>query len=381
MKVLIVVDSQYPNPGAGSKRISNYVKALSLEKNEVKIMPIIIRSQFKHLPLFLSPIIPIMAFWKVLVNSGKEEVIYIYGFGWVGQLMIILASKIRGKAVGIEVCEKPYSILGSRRDILLKYIYPFHHFLLRNIVFKLIDGFIVISEALSDYVIGLKKKKAIILKIPILVDFAHYQKSIKEPRCDKPFLLHTATVNDHKDGMLNVFKAFARLVTEDKLSLHFYLTSNTMLPIIRDEIESIIESKKIGHYVHFVGDLDEDTLLGYQKTCALVVINKIDSEQNRYNFSTKIGEYLALGKPIITTRIGEVNNYLVDRESCLYIEPGNIDQIVTSIRTLLVDIKLREKISANGQVVAKDKFDYVINSKRISHFFDDLLHLVPGEDL
>ncbi len=374
MKILIVFDGQYPNPGAASKQISNYIKALSLEKHEVKVMPIFIRSQIKNVELFMSPLIPMMAFWNVLCNKNEWEVVYIYGFGWVGQLMLIMASKLKGRAVGIEVCEKPYSILGSRRDILFKYIYPLHKYVLENLVFKLVDGFIVISDALVDYVMGLKKKKAIVLKVPILVDFEHYQASFKEPRCEKPFLLHTATVNDYKDGMLSVFKAFARLVTEDKMSLHFYLTSQTMLPKIKNEIESIFESNKIGPYIHFTGDLDEETLLGYQKTSAFVVINKIDSEQNRYNFSTKIGEYLALGKPIITTRIGEVNNYLTDRESCLFIEPGNIDQIVASIKTLLVDINLRDKICKNGQIIAKNKFDYVINSKRIGYFFDNLLY-------
>ena len=75
----------------------------------------------------------------------------------------------------------------------------------------------------------------------------------------------------------------------------------------------------------------------------------MDSEQNRYNFATKIGEYCALGKPIITTGVGEVSNYFNDGINCVFIPQHNPNIIAEKIIYLLNNPALASKIgSMNG---------------------------------
>ena len=372
MKILIVVSEKYPSYGACSKRISNYIRACKIENNTVEVLPVFFNIESAFFSLLCTPLIPVWAYCKVFQIVRSNSAVLIFGFGWISTLAIILASKLRSKTVAIELNEKPYSLSGSRKDIFLRYFNPFHEFCLKKIVYPLPDGFIVISDILFDYISKYKKKNSIVCKVPILVDFDYYQKRVGKLDCFMPFMLHSATLNDHKDGIINVFRAFAKIVSELGMDLHFYLTCKNGLPKTKNLINEIVSDHKLENYVHFLGDLDEEALLAYQQDCSFVVVNKVYSEQNRYNFATKLGEYLALGKPVITSQVGEVANYLKNNISCIYADPYDVNDIAASILKILTDPAFGKEIGEKGKEIAKREFDFHAQSKNINQFFADL---------
>lgn len=374
MRILFVIYGRYPSPDASSKRIANYISALHAEKIQVDVLPITFK-KVSSLSLFLLEFfIPFWVFIRVFFKASCYSSVYVYGFGWLSKLLIIFSCRLKRKPVAIEVNEKPFSINGgSRRDIILKYFVPINEFCLKNIVFPLVDGFLVISDKLHEYVSEFKKSSAIVCKIPILVDYEYYQKEISKPNCRVPYILNSARLNDHKDGIINVFKALARLVNQEGIDLYFYLTSSIAPKAITQRIEDIIRENKLKTRVIFLGDLDEDTLLSYQKHCSMLVLNKVDSLQNRHNFATKLGEYMALGVPIITSRVGEVTNFLTDEVSCLYIDPQNHNDIAEAMMRILRDKDFANNIGQEGGRIARLEFDFVRHSKKISEFFVNLM--------
>ena len=98
----------------------------------------------------------------------------------------------------------------------------------------------------------------------------------------------------------------------------------------------------------------------------------IKSEQNIYNFATKIGEYSALGKPIITTGIGEVVNYFKDNVNCLYVPPNNPRAIAEKIVYLLKNPDKSVQIGAEARKLAYQSFDYKQNSQKLNSFMQSL---------
>ena len=378
MKVLIVVKGNYPKPEASSKRLTNYIKALQIEENCVEVLPVFLKYKYNYQDFLNSFLIPFLAFIKVLRKARDASAVFIYGFGWVGKLFIIIASKLRKMPVSSEINEKPYSIHGgSRRDIILNRFECFHKFCLTNIVYPRLNGFLVISDPLLKYINKFKHKDAIICKVPILVDFEFYQRKVEKPECIFPYILNSARLNDHKDGISKVFMAFATLINGKGQDLHFYLTSKMATVDLNSKINSIITVNKLDNRVTFLGDLDEDTLVTYQAHCCMVVLNKVDSEQNRYNFATKLGEYMSLGKPVITTKIGEVSNYLDDNVSCLYVDPDSPDEIAAAMFRLINDPILSKRIGEKGRLIAKNEFDFRMQSKKISQFFADQIKANP----
>lgn len=372
MNILIILDGRYPSPDATSKRLNCYMRALASAGHKVEILPIYLYPK-TYLHVLMNVFVkPIVVLWRVFRRINNFTTVFIYGFGWISNLAILFVCKLKRKSVAIEVNEKPYSIKGSRRDYILKYFNPVHDFFLTRIVYTLIDGFIVISDPLFQYISKYSKRKSLILKVPILVDFDYYQQlTIKPPLLD-PYILHTATLNDHKDGLSNVFLAFAKVVSNRKIGLHFYLTSQNGMRHIKEKINEIIDKNNLEDYVHFLGDLDEESLFHAQSHCQMVIINKTDSVQNRYNFATKLGEYLALGKPVITSKIGEVQDYLNHDQSCLFVNPSDSDDIALAIEKLLDNPDMAMQIGMCGRQVAQNSFDYKIYESALSTFFNQL---------
>ncbi|OQX81542.1 MAG: hypothetical protein B6D61_00520 [Bacteroidetes bacterium 4484_249] len=371
MQIKIIFNGKYPGFGAASKRVQLYEKGLKLYNNDVEVVSI--NPSFKG--FLFSFLVPIYLLKKLIKLNHHPDIFFVYGFGWVSKLIIILYARNKSGEVVFELNEKPYSNIGaSRRDIILKYFVPLNLFCLTRIVYPLADGFVVISEALSGYANKYKSSKCKIIKIPIIVDFEYYQEKFNlKNSIHRPFLIHTGTPNNVKDGIVDVFKAVAIVINEYQIPLHFYLTSKMILPTVKNEINKILDEYKINSYVHFLGDIDDDTLFYYQKNCDLVVLNKIHNEQNKYNFATKIGEFSALGTPIVTTNIGEVANFLKDNMHCFYIPSNNPKAIASKMAYILNNKKDIAHITSNVKKLAAKEFDYKINCKKLAIFFSDIV--------
>ncbi len=373
MQIVFIIRGEYPVPDASSSRLSNYIKALELEGHSILIKSINSKGRNSFADYFYSFLIPYISFWRVLLLKPHVKVVFGYGFGWLSTFLMLLATRITRKSLVIEVNELPYSIHGiSRRDIVQNFFLPLNRIILTRLVYPWINGFIVISSELRNFIENYISSDAVICKIPILVDYNSYQKSFQEPKCNKPYIINTARLNNHKDGILSVFKAIG-LAAERGYKLHVYQTSAITSPNILKEIDSIIKQYKLEEMVTFLGDLDDKTLKAYQAHCKMLILNKLDCEQNRYNFATKLGEFLSLGKPIITTPIGDVVNYLNHGVTCLFVEPDNLDQLSASICSILDNSELSEKIGNAGKDLACRHFNYESYSKILSDFFNSLV--------
>lgn len=103
-----------------------------------------------------------------------------------------------------------------------------------------------------------------------------------------------------------------------------------------------------------------------------MIINKYDTQQNKYCFSTKLGEYLSFAKPIIITDIGEAMHYLNETNSFI-VKAGSSQEIAEKI----IHIVLNEQDAINkgkeGYKLAKEIFNYKYQSKRIIPFFKTII--------
>lgn len=367
MKITILCSLEYPGIGASCRRIANYAKALKSQSVDVEIVSI--PPKLKN--VLLSVAQPIQTLIDLLRTRPTADVYFVYGFGWLENLFICLYAKRRRAKVVFEVNEKPYSIRGSgRRDVVLRYFVPLNLFLLTRLVYPMADGFVVISEKLKDFVSKYASLESSTIKIPILVDCAFFQgTSSVEIDVHHPYMIHTARLHDLKDGIVDVFRALVLVHKNYGIPLHFYLSTRMGLPSLTGAIDRIVEECDLTSFVHYLDDPDDATLLAYQQHCDLVVINKMRTEQNMYNFATKLGEYLAMGKPIITTPVGEAAKYLQDNVHCFYVRDTGPDAIAKSIVDVLQDKEACKRMGKAAHKLAREQFDYGSNAQRIADYF------------
>ncbi|MBQ5982162.1 MAG: glycosyltransferase [Prevotella sp.] len=251
-----------------------------------------------------------------------------------------------------ELCELPY---GTGKETL-KNINKREYTLKSQ--FPKCDGIIAISDALLSLSAKYTSPNCQLIKIPILVDFEKYRLPDCSSEVSIPYIFHSGTLFEQKDGILGVLEAFGKAVNLLDCPIQFISTGNPQQSPHRHEINQIIKQYQLQDKVIFKGYLNNEQLKDYLSKSSLVIINKYPNQQNTYCFSTKLGEYLAARKPVIITNVGEAMNWLKNRESAYIIEPNNTDLLAKAIIDAFQHPEICKAIGKRGQEVCAISFNY-----------------------
>jgi glycosyltransferase involved in cell wall biosynthesis len=80
---------------------------------------------------------------------------------------------------------------------------------------------------------------------------------------------------------------------------------------------------------------------------------------------TKIFEYMAMGKGIVASRLGQIGEVLVDEETALLVEPGNVGELGRAIVRLIESETLRTRLGARAREVAEREHTWIHNARRV----------------
>lgn len=98
--------------------------------------------------------------------------------------------------------------------------------------------------------------------------------------------------------------------------------------------------------VMFTGEVSYLEIQYYLAICDILVSPHNPQVDGREFFGspTKLFEYMAMGKAIVASRLGQIGRVLKDGETAILVEPGNIGKLVDGILKLVKDGHLREKL-------------------------------------
>lgn len=84
---------------------------------------------------------------------------------------------------------------------------------------------------------------------------------------------------------------------------------------------------------------------------------------NRAKSPTKLLEYMAMGKPTISSDIGEANNIIEDGKNGLLFR--NKEEFIDKMRSLIVDEKLRESLGQRAIATIRERYSLSIVGKKL----------------
>lgn len=263
-----------------------------------------------------------------------------------------------------ELCELPFGT-SEETPQKIKMRKVFEHR-----IFPKVDGVIAISDALVRYARCHCSTDTRIVKIPILVDFPKHEMIDKSDEAKIPYIFHSGTLFQQKDGFLDVLEAFAKVSNRLDFNVNFISTGNPKETRDEKEIVRIIAKYNIKDKVLFTGYLSDEELRGYLSKAAFVVINKLTTKQNQYCFSTKLGEYMAASKAVVTTNVGEAVNWLTNGKDAFIIEPNNVDLLAQTIELAFRNKEIRRKLGNNAHQTCKKYFSIEANSTILRNAVD-----------
>ena len=259
-----------------------------------------------------------------------------------------------------ELCEYPYETNPSlsalkwlERQYVLKRLFP------------RFDGVIAISDFLAEFARKHCKDECKVGKIPILVDFEAFNITDRSEEQQVPFLFHCGTLYDKKDGFSGLLEAFGRAVRDYGIKARFVSTGSLENAQHPGLLRSIINRYGLEDKVSFTGYISREEISRLLAGAALVVINKPDNLQNRSNFSTKLGEYLSAGKPVIHTAVGEAVNYLEDGVNACLVPCGDRDALSNSIARCLTHPEEARRMGEAGRELCHRSFDFSRNGEAL----------------
>ncbi|MGD1834806.1 MAG: glycosyltransferase family 4 protein [Nitrososphaeraceae archaeon] len=228
-----------------------------------------------------------------------------------------------------------------------------------NMVFNNAKILVAVSNGIASYLSNnypsLKNK---IHVVPNGVNIKFFDpKKVKGTRLDSRFTIGFIGSMKPWHGLSILVRSFQRLC---------YILPNIKLLIIGDgpEKESLIK------------DLNDRNLLKNTEIMSNVprseipiLLSSLDVAvapypflENFYFSPLKIYEYMAMGLPVVASRIGQISELIENEINGLLTTPGNSSEIVDAILKLYYDSKLRKKLGINARetIVKTSTWDMVI---------------------
>lgn len=397
MKVFILTKEPYPNGMAATSRIKCYARAIMeggvdcevIIYGTTEIKDKIIRnteakgfyegvpfryvggatvgSKLKPIRLFSQYIYLLKTKWFLSRNLKKGDVLFLYMGGKVELMLryMKIARKCGAYCVR-DLCELPYGT-GAETERAIR---------LRKITiekqFPLLDGIISISDALMNLAKTYTRSSCKHIKVPIMVEYEHYAMEKKPNVSETPYIFHAGTLYQQKDGILGMIEAFGMAKQRINKPIKYILTGNINASSHPEEIRRLIKQYQIADSLEFVGYLKRDQIKVYLSGASLVISNRPKTKQDYYGFSTKLGEYLASGTPLLMTKWGEAVNWLENGKSAYIKEPEDTEALADAIVHVFTYPEESWQIGLAGQEVCRRCFDYRNWGKSLIEFLKQL---------
>lgn len=232
--------------------------------------------------------------------------------------------------------------------------------------YRLFSGMIVMTKELETLFLSLKQKTLYVL--PMTVDILRFNIEKKERRISKSKYIFKYCSGGayERDGLLNTVLGFIELRKfTSEFEFHIIGPLNNNSEYFK-EVERVVIENNIDNYIKFIGPVNSDkipTLLSEADCLILTPAKDYDSG----GFPTKLGEYLATGKPVVCTGVSEIPLYL-NKENSILIEPNNQDELVIALRDVINNPEDKIKIGKKGRLVAENYFTMNTHTNQLIKF-------------
>ena len=275
------------------------------------------------------------------------------------RLFLFLAHLLNVPVIG-DFCEPPWILL-SNKNITARLISPISG----------LKGAVAISRFLERWIAteSMRLRKSVTSAyVPILVDIEEHPK--QKLFSNKVHRVMFAGSPEYTQTISFIFSAMQYVwdeIPDCRLAISGYKNSEL-------EIKRLYNSQHISweDHMEFLGYMPRDELLEYYTRSSALLIPLFDDIRSQARFPTKIGEYLASGRPIITTAVGEMPFYFKDGQNAFMCEPGDPRTFAQKILEALQNPELADQVGRQGYKTAHNVFHYALYRDTLTDLFNQI---------
>jgi len=356
-----------------SKRIGGNISNLyfSLQAENLKVVKgnkfLEINLNFKSFTSIINYLKSSMKFIGTQYSSEEKNIFYLYETPDLKTIFPLVYAKIRGYKIVVDIVEDN-SFAASFGGFVNQIRIKSGGFILDNFQF-LIDLNIVISSHLRNLVLGANKDVNKVLYIPVTMDISKYP--IKPAKTTKATRIFYGGSFGKKDGLESLILAFEKICSQFP-DTQLILTGKGENKQDFEEIMSLIKISSFRHQIDYKGFLTSAQYHEALNSCDIFCVIRNNSSAANTGFPSKLAEYLATGRAVIVSDVGDVSTFLQDKVNALLIRPDSVEDLEFSIKYLIENPEKVDEIGFEGRKVAINSFNNLVESEKL---FQKLLML------
>lgn len=277
----------------------------------------------------------------IVANYKKENInCIILSYSWYPYILYYrLLTKLFGIKLFISIME--YHRVANNPTFLAK----IKAALFDNYSYFLSNKVITISHALTRLVEKNYSDKPV-FQLPVLAD---YNQILPVEGEKNGYLLYCGGAG-YYDVIEFIIDSYREVRKIKEIKLVLIIHGNN------DKIKELITNYGLEKEIRLLSDISYSELVKYYQNAEALLIPLRPVLQDIYRFPQKIAEYLASGRPIITTAVGEITYYFKDGVSAFISDTYKVNAFSKKILECLDDKSFSQKVGEEGRIVGLKNF-------------------------
>ena len=373
MKLLYVTCDRHPSPKGASVRIGLTLDAFAAAGHLVEHLTPAHADDSPASGNFLERMIAFRSRTREWLGARRADVVQFRGL-WEGVAAVEWARRTGARVIweahGFPSIELPYHhprLRGNDR-LWAKIIDE------ERALACAVDGVIVPSRTSALFVRRMGVDPARIAVVPNGVDTTRFVPPHTPPPDAPPFrIVYQGTLSPWQ-GLGTLLEALALLRGRGLAELHVV---GPLKASWRRTLRAHARRLRVHHALHLAGPMEQRDLPPVLSTAHLCVAPLAADPRNAMQgcCPIKILEYMAAGRPILSTRIAPVEELLVDGDTARLVVPGSAAALADGIAWFLDHPAEREAMGARARVAVESRFTAEAFRENLS---TALARFVPG---
>lgn len=230
-------------------------------------------------------------------------------------------------------------------------------------------GIICISRFLIDFHRreGIPEQK--LLQVPSTVDPARFEGAVDNPMPYR-YIGYFGALTFKRDNVDLLLKAFQPLTM--KFPDYHLVIGGPGTQNERKLITNLAQELGITSKFKLLDYMPREEITKYIKGADILVMVRGKDMESDASFPSKLTEYLAASKPLITVNVGEIPDYLTDGINAFLVPPGNHSALTSRIEDVINDYASAVSIASKGKELTNNIFNYSFQARRIISFVGSL---------
>jgi glycosyltransferase involved in cell wall biosynthesis len=307
---------------------------------------------------------------RTLAAAKRErsfDCVYLYGFaadGAISAALVLLLARWVGIPQIIELTELPWNF-GREASLRSRIASPLAG----------CSGAVALSSFLCSWAAGEFARLGSdgrVFELPILVDLAEF--AHRGPAGSGDYFLFSAS-----PGYADLAEFTLDALAETDGGCRLFVTGCDVESPAGRRLAARAASLGIAERLELTGYVDRQRLLDLYGGAVALLAPLADDARSAARFPSKIGEYLATGRPVISTEVGDVPRYLRDGVSAYLAAPGDRRSFAAKMREVLSRPDQAARIGSRGRSVAEEAFDYRRHSAGLLEFVREVSSGAAGQ--